>query len=175
MHPALKILWSLFLVGHLLMMTVSMAKTGRDHPVVGTFWKTARPYTEPYQWTFGLHQNWPMFAPNPRLATSWLEVEGKRASDGGYEPIQMPHGTPDPRGHILLYDRSGKLERNALSREHLRAAFVRWACRTHPVPLQKVKFVRADQSTPAPGTAAGPRESWPIRRRELEEWRCKGY
>jgi hypothetical protein len=175
MRLPLKIAWSVFLVFHLLMMTVSMAKSGRDTPVVGDFFRAVKPFTEPYQWTFGLHQNWPMFAPNPRLSTSWLEVTGKLASDGTYVPVAMPHGTPDPRGHILLYDRSGKLERNASSREHLRAAFVRWACRTHPEPLQAVKFVKATQTTPPPGSDPGPREMWRVRRSPLEEWRCKGY
>lgn len=174
MHPALKIAWSLFLLFHLAMMTVSMSKSGRkDNAAAKAVFEGGRPYTEPYQWTFGLHQNWPMFAPNPRTSTSWLEVEGKRASDGSYVPIDMPHGVPDARGHIVLYDRSGKLERNALSREHLRAAFVRWACRTHPEPLQAVKLWRADQKTQPPGS--GPRETWPVKRRVFEEWRCKGY
>ncbi|MEZ4317144.1 MAG: hypothetical protein R3F61_06560 [Myxococcota bacterium] len=167
MHPALKVAWSVFLVGHLTMMCLS---------VLGSIdiAKDASKLTDPYQWTFGLHQNWPMFAPNPRLETAWLEMEGKLASDGSYVPLVLPHGMPDPHGSIVLYDRSGKLERNAITRKHLRAAFVRWFCAKTEPELQAVRIWRIRQPTPKPGTP-GPRESWPVHRDELEEWRCRGH
>lgn len=167
MHPAWKIAWSLFIVWHLLMMTASMsAASGLTKELVKL--------TDPYQWTFGLHQNWPMFAPNPRLETSWLEAEGK-LDDGTVVPLELPHGMPDPEGTILLYDRSGKLERNASTRDHIRAAFVRWYCRTHEPALAKVRFTLVRQPTPPPGSNPGPRSEWKVQRRELEEWRCKGH
>ena len=168
MHPGLKVAWSVFLVAHLFMMTVSVARKT-------AFGDVAHHYTDPYQWTFGLHQNWPMFAPNPRLETSWLEMEGKLASDGSWVQLELPHGTPDPHGRIILYDRSGKLERNALSREHLRATFVRWYCRVHEPELAAVKITRLRQRTPKPGSNPGPREGWRIQRNVMEEWRCRGH
>lgn len=171
---------SVFLVWHLFMMSVAMSKGLKGAPgfePIGEYHDRMKWVTDPYQWTFGLHQTWPMFAPNPRMETAWLEVEGKLAADGTYVDAGMPHGTPDPHGAIWFYDRSGKLERNASAkkRKYLRAAFVRWICRTHPQELQAVKVTVAKQRTQPPGHALGARENWPIRRSVLEEWRCKGH
>ena len=168
MSRAAKIAWSVFLVWHLFMMTVSMA---RKTP----FGDVASKVTDPYQWTFGLHQNWPMFAPNPRLETAWLVVQGQVAADDSWVDLELPHGTPDPEGPILLYDRSGKLERNAISRKHLRASFVRWYCRRHTPELQAVRIDRLRQRTPAPGSQPGARATWKVERDTLEEWRCRGH
>lgn len=167
----LRALISAYLVIHLFTMSVSLA---RRSPVG----ELLHPITDPWQWTVGMHQNWDMFVPDPRLETSWLEVEGIRA-DGTRVPVAMPHGTPDPRGVILAYDRSGKLERNAVAskRKALRASFVRWICAEQAAagdPFTEVAFTRAAQATPPPGKRAdSPRADWPIRRSPLETWKCR--
>jgi hypothetical protein len=161
---------SVYLVIHLFTMSVSLA---RETPYGELF----HGLTDPWQWTVGMHQNWDMFVPDPRLETSWLEVEGVRP-DGSRVPIAMPHGVPDPQGVILLYDRSGKLERNAISkkRDGLRASFTRWACREHAAagdPLAEIVFTKASQATVPPAERASrPRAGWPVRRTPLEGWRC---
>lgn len=170
MKPWLRALVSVYLGVHLITMAVSVA---RRTPIG----ETLHPLTDPWQWTVGMHQNWDMFVPDPRTETAWLEVEGI-GRDGERVPIAMPHGVPDPKGAIWLYDRAGKLERNAISgkRAALRASFTRWACRTHAEagqPLAQVAFVRASQRTVPPGErAARPRDTWPVDRRELETWNC---
>lgn len=170
MKPWLRALVSVYLGVHLITMAVSVA---RRTPIG----ETLHPLTDPWQWTVGMHQNWDMFVPDPRLETAWLVVEGVRP-DGSRVPIAMPHGTPDPQGVILLYDRSGKLERNAVSgkRKALRASFTRWACREHAEAgdrLTEVAFRKRSQRTPRPEARDGtPRAEWPVRETELESWNC---
>ena len=170
MPKAIRTALHLFLLVHLSMMTISLLSKTPVH-------KEIKFLTARYQWTFGLHQNWSMFTPNPRLSTSWMDVVGIRA-DGSRVSIPLPHGTPEPDGIEWAYDRSGKLERNAIGkhRKKLRAAFVRWVCRTHEDhdPLRKIEIASMTQTTPTPAErAAKPRETWPIRRKVMETWNCR--
>ena len=171
MHPVTRAALHLFLLAHLFMMSVSMANKTPYEEAFGFL-------TERYQWTFGLHQNWSMFAPNPRLSSAWMDVVGIR-EDGTRVPFPLPHGTPEPYGVEWTYDRSGKLERNAIGghRKKVRAAFVRWACRLNDdgdTRFAKVEVASFSQKTVPPGMrAATPREAMPIHRTVLETWNCR--
>lgn len=171
MHPAARAALHLFLLAHLFMMSVSMAN---KTPYGDAF----RFLTERYQWTFGLHQNWSMFTPNPRMSTSWMDVVGIR-DDGTRVPFALPHGTPEPDGIEWTYDRAGKLERNAIGghRKKVRAAFVRWACRLNEdteARFAQVEIAKFSQKTVKPEVrSATPRETWPIRRNVMETWNCR--
>ncbi len=138
-------------------------------------WAGLRFLTEPYQWRIGLHQNWSMFVPNPRLNTSWLEVEGERP-DGSRIPLPLVVG--EPSGPIWRYARAGKHERNALGthRKALRMAYTRYYCRTMAArgePLARVHFTRVARRTPPPAQRGRlPRERWPVHRTDLGGWNC---
>lgn len=156
-----------WLAAHLLTMSVSMAKDT-------AYGKALRPWTDPYQWRVGVHQNWTMYAPNPRMATTWLEYTGIH-DDATEVPLAQLVGQPDPTGVITHYEREGKLERNGVSRKHIRASFVRWYCRVsleQGKPLRQIRVVKATQHTPPPSSWT-PRSTWPIRRTKLETWNCK--
>ena len=157
-----------WLAFHLLTMTVSLSKGSAFH-------RWMHPYTDWYQWRVGIHQNWSMFAPNPRLSTVWLEFEGVDES-GGVEPIPMVSGTPDPHGWILRYARAGKLERNAVARKHIRASYVRFFCgksRSDGHPYRRIQIYKLSQPTIAPALRAHtPRSEWPTNRTLLEDWNC---
>lgn len=152
---------------HLFTMTVSMAKDT-------SFGKLFRPYTDPYQWRVGVHQNWTMYAPNPRMSTSWVEYTGVR-DDKSELALALPIGRPDPNGIQWWYEREGKLERNAVSRKHIRASFVRWYCRTQQEKGDPIRQIRAEEvavHTPPPGDWR-PRTEWRETRKKLETWNCK--
>lgn len=152
---------------HLFTMTVSMAKDT-------AFGKMFRPYTDPYQWRVGVHQNWTMYAPNPRLSTTWLEYTGIH-DDKSEVPLELFIGRPDPLGIQTHYEREGKLERNAVSRKHIRASFVRWYCRTSKEAGKGLRQIRVEKvavHTPPPEDFK-PRSEWRETRNVLETWNCK--
>ena len=164
---ALLLIWLGF---HLVTMVASMTK---DLPLG----KALRPYTDWYQWRVGVHQNWTMYAPNPRMQTIWVEYVGIRA-DGSEVPLDLFVGRPDPKGWITRYVRAGKLERNSTSRKHIRASFVRWYCRTSKEAGDPLKHIRAEKvtvPTPPPDKRADmpDRTEWPEKRVRLETWNCR--
>ena len=164
-----RILLCVWLAFHLLTMVVSITK---DTP----FGKAVRPYTDPYQWRVGVHQNWTMYAPNPRTSTDWVEYTGIYAGDTEV-PLPLDVGRPDPTAVIWSYVRAGKLERNSVSRKHIRASYVRWFCRTSKEagkPLRKITATEVRVVTPPPEQRGDlPRSAWPERRKVLESWNCK--
>jgi hypothetical protein len=166
-------LLSVFLAYHGVAMLLSIAQ---EYPPVG---ELRAALTRSYERTIGVHQNWTMFTPNPSKSTQWLEAVGT-LPDGTQVPIELLFGEPDPHGTIWLYERTNKFERNLCdkTRSSLRAGYVRWLCaeaKESGTPFTHIAFVRALRKTPAPElrAEAGPRESWPIERKDLERWRCK--
>lgn len=194
MRAKLRPLLLVWLVWHLFVMSVDMAKhvsrtieknsipASIAEPVrafggvLGSYSKL-RAYTEWYQWRIGVHQNWSMFVPNPRLSTTWLEVEGVR-KDRTRRALPLIVGEPDPEGAIWTYARAGKHERNAVSghREKLRMAYTRYYCAKAKAagdPLKAVEFFAVSVPTPRPEMRADkPREAWPRRRKKLGGWNC---
>jgi hypothetical protein len=169
---AFRTVMSLFLLFHLSAMMLSV---GRDVHVAGDLRATL---TRTYEKTIGVHQNWTMFVPNPGTSTIWLEATGFRGAEK--EPVATLFGEPDPHGTIWLYERANKYERNLAGKERkaMRAGMVRWLCanaKEAGTPYQEIEFSRASKRTPKPAAraAAGPRETWPIERTQLERWRCK--
>ena len=132
-----------------------------------------RAVTEPWEKVLGVHQAWPMFADPPR-ATAWLEYTGI-GKDGARLPLDPLPGEPPFDGVILLYDRLGKFERNAVSpkREYLRTAVVRAACAADP-RLRKVAIARHSRRTPlAWHYDPTPRSAWPVRTDLESTWNCR--
>lgn len=167
-----QVLWSLFIVWHLLMMGVSM---GRD-TAVG---EALRVVTKPYEQLFGLHQTWTMFAPDPPRGTTWLEAEGIHP-DGQRVRLPVAAEPPDPSGPILGYDRGGKFSRNVggTHRGKLRTGYVRGLCRaaaSEGVTLRGVRLIRHIRQTPVPsGRATVPdREDWPVKTHRFRERPCR--
>ncbi|MCA9567201.1 MAG: hypothetical protein KC656_05140 [Myxococcales bacterium] len=193
MARSIRPLLLVWLVWHLLVMSVDVSKhVSRTLPSGGATaplqealdtWASLRdpigpwPGTEWYQWRVGVHQNWSMFVPNPRLSTSWLVVEGVRP-DKSRVPLPLVVGRPDPNGVIWSYARAGKHERNAEGghRERLRMAYTRYYCRVMAArgePLRSVEFFIESQATPPPERRGEtPREQWPVSRRKAGGWNC---
>ena len=162
-----RILLCIWLAFHLLTMVASMTK---ELPIG----KAIRPLTDPYQWRVGVHQNWTMYAPNPRVSTVWVEFIGVYG-DASTTPLPMFVGRPDTDAIIWRYMRAGKFERNAVSRKHLRASMVRWYCRTakeEGKDLRKIRTETVTVITPPP-EKHGPRSEWRETRSPLETWNCK--
>jgi hypothetical protein len=154
------------IVVHLLAMAASMA---RETPPGAAL----RAVTMPWEKVLGVHQTWPMFAEAPR-ATNWLVLTGL-TSDGTEVPIHALSGEPGHDGLIWVYDRLGKLERNAVSkdREYLRASVVRGVCATVP-EIVLLRIDRVTRRTPHfRGELADERSTWPTDVDLTKTWRCR--
>lgn len=185
MSRLLRPLLLIWLAWHLFVMSVDIAKHASKRMGSGfgpldtalDAYSGLRAYTEWYQWRVGVHQNWSMFVPNPRLATSWLVVEGVRP-DKTRVPLELEVDRPEVDSWIGHYERAGKHERNALGshRDRLRMAYTRYFCRVmaeRGQPLRSVEFFVEAQRTPPPGRRGEkPRADWPVSRRPLGGWNC---
>lgn len=113
-----------------------------------------RTITRPYEQLLGLHQGWPMFAPNAPSAREWVEVE-VRLADGQVQPQPPLVGERVGFGFSWFYLRAGKYDRNLPddNNRFLRRAYAHWQCRqvaaTGAEP-DKVALYQAARRTPAP-------------------------
>ena len=133
--------------------------------------------TDWYEKRLGVHQNWPMFAPNPRMSTTWLHLIGEYA-DGSERVIPYGVGKPDARAPKWIYERSGKYERNATAKKRriLRRGITRDLCRDAHANHEGLKFVRFESHsvrTPLPGKATLPRDQRRTSKVQLSRFKCK--
>lgn len=197
MRPIVKALLLVWLAWHTYVVSVNVAvnvtgpwRNGRaDDAVVGMLVgvpitaghleriAALRQTTDFYEKALGVHQNWPMFAPNPRLSTTWLHLIGEYR-DGTERVIPFAIGRPDDRSPVWVYDRGGKFERNATAkkRTYLRRGVMRDLCRDAAArgeDLHHVRFESHAMGTPPPGVAALPRSERPVSRVQLSRFVCK--
>lgn len=132
--------WCRFMMAILILFFLYLAFTWCMGNVGSKEWTTP-PHLASYALSFGLHQNWGMFAPRPPSANSWFIIEARPKSgstvellggEGGLLEMNgrpFTYAAPTPLKDYIFNHRWFKLYEAMQGHPELRGAFLKYLCK----------------------------------------------